>query len=120
MGVPRSHLFNPSVRNVCHCISHCVRRQKLLGKKNRRAAQMTRMRTLTQFLAVDVLKQKIAYDCNRQDKVTGHFWEGRFKSIIALDEPAIIAHMVYVALNLVRAGIAKSLHDSRLATIADA
>jgi len=35
-----------------------------------------------------LLKQKIAWACNRQDKVTGHFWEGRFKSIVALDEEA--------------------------------
>jgi len=66
-----------------------------------------------------LLKQKIAWTCNRQDKVTGHFWEGRFKSIVALDDEAIVAHMVYVSLNPVRAGLATSLDDYRLATIAD-
>ncbi|MDZ4753379.1 MAG: hypothetical protein SGJ11_02655 [Phycisphaerae bacterium] len=39
-----------------------------------------------------LLKQKFAWACNRQDKVTGHFWEGRFKSIV--DRLATIAERV--------------------------
>jgi len=65
-----------------------------------------------------LLKQTAAWAFNRQDKVTGHFWEGRFKSIVALDDEAIVAHMLYVALNPVRAELAASLDDYMVATIA--
>jgi REP element-mobilizing transposase RayT len=51
------------------------------------------------------LKQRIAKLINGIDDVTGHLWEGRFNSIVAADAGALIAHMVYVALNPFRAGL---------------
>jgi hypothetical protein len=63
------------------------------------------------------LKQRIAQLGNAVDGVTGHFWEGRFKSIVATDTACVIAHMVYIALNLVRAGLAETLEASSFATI---
>jgi len=208
MGFARKHLFDPSETNVCHCISRCVRRERLLESEERRTRLMDRMRQLTQSFALDVLeaavmhnhlhvvtstspemarswsdaevarrfrtlcpdyalrkrlkikpdapvsaeevaaavakpaliakwredlasvsffhkllKQKIAWQWNREDNVTGQarhgLGEGRFKSIVVLDDEAIIAHMVYVALNPVRAGIAASLDDYKLSTIAE-
>jgi hypothetical protein len=65
-----------------------------------------------------LLKQEIARRCNVEDGVTGHFWEGRFKSIVALDNRAVIAHMAYVALNAVRAGLASSLDGHECSSIA--
>jgi len=65
------------------------------------------------------LKQKIARAINLQDDVTGHCFEGRFKSIVALDEEAVIAHMVYVALNPVRASMTDSLEDYEFSSVAD-
>jgi REP element-mobilizing transposase RayT len=65
-----------------------------------------------------LLKQEIARRCNLEDRVTGHFWEGRFKSIVALDDRAVIAHMAYVALNAVRAGIASSLDGHEFSSVA--
>ena len=65
------------------------------------------------------LKQRIALIINLEDEVTGHCWEGRFKSIVALDDKAIIAHMVYVALNPVRAGRAESLDEYKFCSIAE-
>jgi hypothetical protein len=53
------------------------------------------------------LKQRIAKLANGFDDVTGHFWEGRFGSIVAADAGAIVAHMVYVALNPFRAGLSE-------------
>lgn len=65
------------------------------------------------------LKQKIARIINLQDDVTGHCWEGRFKSIVALDDEAIVAHMVYVALNPVRACMAEALDEYEFCSIAE-
>jgi len=64
------------------------------------------------------LKQKLARVINLAEDVTGHCFEGRFKSIVALDEEAIIAHMVYVALNPVRASMADSLESYEFCSIA--
>jgi REP element-mobilizing transposase RayT len=63
------------------------------------------------------LKQRIAQLANAEDEVTGHFWDGRFKSIVATDAASVIAHMVYIALNPVRAGLADTLDESSFATI---
>jgi hypothetical protein len=42
------------------------------------------------------LAEPIARLGNKEEKVTGHFWEGRFKAQPLLDETAIAACMVYV------------------------
>ncbi|BBP44291.1 transposase [Thiosulfativibrio zosterae] len=64
-----------------------------------------------------VLNESIARMANKEDQVTGHFWEGRFKSQALLDEKALLSVMAYVDLNPVRANIALSLEDSDFTTI---
>jgi hypothetical protein len=59
------------------------------------------------------LKQPIARRANREDECTGHFFEGRFCSGALLCEEAVIAAMVYVDLNPVRAKIAKNIEQCR-------
>ena len=71
-----------------------------------------------------ILNQSIATKANQEDKCTGHFWEGRFKSQALLDEAALAACMAYVDLNPVRAKMAKtpetSAHTSVKKRVAEA
>ena len=53
-----------------------------------------------------LLKEPVARLANKEDECTGAFWEGRFSSIPLLDEAAVVAGMVYVDLNPIRAKLA--------------
>ena len=52
------------------------------------------------------LNEYVARMANKEDQVTGRFWEGRFECRELLDEAATVACMVYVDLNSIRAGVA--------------
>ena len=62
------------------------------------------------------LKQPIAYRANKEDRCSGHFFEGRFYSGALLDENAVIAAMAYVDLNPIRAKIVQHIEDYKAAS----
>ena len=66
-----------------------------------------------------VLNESIARQANAEDGVKGRFWEGRFKSQALLDEQAILAAMVYVDLNPIRAQMTDTPEDSDYTSVAE-
>ncbi len=54
----------------------------------------------------------MACRANKEDELKGHFWEARFGSELLCDDASILACMIYVDLNPVRAQMAASPEES--------
>lgn len=84
------------------------------------AAQLQRVRRRLHDLSwfMKCLKEPVARRANREDGVTGHFWEGRYHAFRVCDAGGAVAASAYVDLNEVRAGLAATPEASAFSSSA--
>ena len=82
-------------------------KQRLMLDAKEIARIRGKLASLSTFM--QLLKQPISRDANKEDGCTGHFFEQRFWSGAVLDQAALIASMAYVDLNPVRANLANTI-----------
>ena len=63
------------------------------------------------------LNESIARRANKEDECKGRFWESRFKMQAILDFEALLQTLIYVDLNPVRAGMAKTPESSLFTSV---
>jgi REP element-mobilizing transposase RayT len=91
--------------------------KRLADDHARIAVWRQRLASLSWFMKC--LKEPIARRANREDDVTGHFWEGRFKVQALLDETAVLTCLAYIDLNPIRAAVADTPERSNHTSIQD-
>jgi hypothetical protein len=64
------------------------------------------------------LVEPLARLANREDGVTGRFWQGRFSSVKVLDQRAALETAIYIDLNPIKAGVADSIENSAHTSVA--
>lgn len=71
--------------------------------------------SISQFMKE--LKQRVAQAANRADRVTGAFWEGRYKVTPVHDEKQLLATMAYIDLNPFAANACKKPEEGRYTSL---
>ncbi|QEG42288.1 hypothetical protein [Roseimaritima ulvae] len=91
--------------------------QYLLGRPKEVAERRRRLSDPSWLMRM--LCQYVGRKCNEEDNESGRFFGERYKSKRLLDEAAVLACMVYVDLNPLRAGMSDRLDGYDQASIAD-
>lgn len=82
----------------------------ITGNAERLAEIRTRLSHISWFMRM--VSEDVARRSNNEENVSGRFWQGRFRSVKLCDEAALLACLVYVDLNPIRASIADSPEES--------
>jgi hypothetical protein len=89
----------------------------LAADEGRVATLRRRLGRLGEYMKA--LKEYVARLANLEDGCTGHFWEGRYKSQPLLDDAAVLAGLMYVDLNPIRAKVAQTPEESEFTSAQD-
>ena len=78
------------------------------------AAMVARLRQRLADLSwfMKCLKEPLARRANKEERCSGAFWEGRFRSVAVLDEASLLATSAYIDLNPLAAGLAAAPEQS--------
>lgn len=95
------------------------RERKAIKKLLRRPKDLIEYRRRLSSISwlMSYLKQPIAVQANKEDGLSGRFWEGRFRSVAIETATQLIAAMVYVDLNPIAAGAAETPEESRYTSV---
>ncbi len=96
--------------------AHAFKVNRLQADPNRLAILRQRLGNLSWLMKC--LAEPIARRANAEDGCKGRFWKGRFKAQRLCDTRAVLAAMVYVDLNPVRAGMTTRLEQSHHTSVA--